>query len=82
MTPVDMTSACSGRADGLSCPRGHLSGVGIALVARAGVGHARVNRHDANRIARRALPINLYRCGTDQIFCVHAGGNRGPIGDD
>ena len=46
MTPVDITSACSGlRAAGLGRPGRHLPRVGVALVAGAGVGLARVDRH-------------------------------------
>ena len=69
MTPVDMTSACSGlHADRLGRPGGHLPGVGVALVAGAGVGDAGVDGHDANRVARRSLAVELHRRGAHQIL--------------
>ncbi len=45
----------------LGRPRRHLPRIGIALVACARVGHARVDRHYSNRITRRPLAVDLHR---------------------
>ena len=83
MTPVDMTSACSGfRTASLGGPGRHLPRIGVALVARAGVGHARVDRHDSDRITWRPLAVDFHRGRAHQVFGVHARRHGRPIGDN
>ena len=81
ITPVDITSACSAVTPHASAAQAAICRASrVALVARAGVGDARVDHHDADRIARCPLAIELHRGGTHEILRVHARRHGRPIG--
>ncbi len=59
----------------------HLSRVPVALFAGAGIGHAGIDRHAADAVARCAGPVEIHRRRADQILRVHAHAHGRPIGD-